>query len=113
MSWAVREGRSFRCAVMARAVVAVAVLITATTVLFGGRTVTADGSESAATGFKHCGTKKLYGKTLDIRVKGEMRSCQRVQRIIRGKCKIRRQHWSCFSFRTPDPPLVWFRSKEL
>jgi hypothetical protein len=108
----VREGRSSRCAIAARAAVAGAVLITATVVVAGG-TATADGSKSASKGFKHCGTKTLYGKTLDIRVKGEMRSCQRVQRIIRGKCKIRRKHWSCFSFRTPDPPLVWFRSKEL
>ena len=76
-------------------------------------TATADRPKPASKGFKHCGTKTLYGKTLDIRVKGEMRSCQRVQRIIRGKCEIQSKHWSCFSFRTPDPPLVWFRSKEL
>jgi len=61
--------------------------------------------------FKSCGTKALYGKTLDIRVRGKMRDCDRVQQIIRGRCNDGKR-WSCFSFRTPYPPLVWFRSRE-
>jgi len=88
-----------------------AVVITTTWVMLVS--AVADGSGRGSNGFKSCGTKTLYGKTLQIRVRGEMRSCERVQRIIRGKCKIQKKRWSCFSFRTPYPPLVWFRSKEL
>ena len=68
-------------------------------------------AQLARTGFKHCGTKKLYGHRLQISVRGKVRACERVRQIIRGECKDRKR-WSCFSFRTPDPPLVWFPSKE-
>ena len=58
-----------------------------------------------------CGTKQLYGKTLRIVVVGDPLPCAKVRRIIRGRCRSGRR-WSCFSFRTPDPLLVWFRSRE-
>jgi hypothetical protein len=92
---------------------AFAVAVASTAVWVTLASAAADAGQPDSTSSKSCGTKMLFGKTLNIRVKGEMRSCQRVQRIIRGKCKIQRKHWSCFSFTTPYPPLVWFRSKEL
>src|SRR5215212_10181903 len=60
---------------------------------------------------KRCGTKTLYGRTLAIRVVGDPLPCAKVRRIVRGRCR-ERHTWSCFSFRPPDPLLVWFREKE-
>jgi hypothetical protein len=68
--------------------------------------------ETAAAGTgRACGTKELYGKALHIHVVGEPIPCSRVQRIIRGRCR-ERSRWSCFSFRPPDPLLVWFKERE-
>jgi hypothetical protein len=58
-----------------------------------------------------CGTKRLYGHKLLIRVEGDPLPCDRVREIIRGRCKSGKT-WSCFSFRPPAPALVWFREKE-
>jgi hypothetical protein len=106
-----REGRCPRWQAAAKTALAAAVVITTMWIMLVS--AVAYGSQRGSNGFKSCGTKTLYGKTLQIRVRGQMRSCERVQRIIRGKCRIQKKRWSCFSFRTPDPPLVWFRAKEL
>jgi hypothetical protein len=58
-----------------------------------------------------CGTKQLFGKSLELRVVGERIPCSRVRKIVAGRCRETR-HWSCFSFRTPDPLLVWFKDRE-
>jgi hypothetical protein len=58
-----------------------------------------------------CGTKTLYGKTLPIFVVGKPIPCSEVQSIIRGRCRDGKT-WSCFSFRAPDPLLVWFPERE-
>jgi len=58
-----------------------------------------------------CGTKSLFGKPLELRVVGEQIPCSRVRRIVAGRCR-ETPHWSCFSFRTPDPLLVWFKERE-
>src|SRR5215208_3499679 len=58
-----------------------------------------------------CSTKVLFGKRLQLRVVGEQIPCARVQRIVAGRCRETR-HWSCFSFRTPDPLLIWFKERE-
>jgi hypothetical protein len=67
--------------------------------------------EGGRAGFKPCGTKELYDKTLEIRVTGKMRNCERVKQIVRGRCRDEKR-WSCFSLRTPYPPLLWYRSRE-
>jgi hypothetical protein len=58
-----------------------------------------------------CGTKTLYGKTYTIRVVGERIPCSKVRTIIRGSCRTTKT-WSCFSLRSPDPLLVWFKERE-
>jgi hypothetical protein len=58
-----------------------------------------------------CGTKQLFGKPLELRVVGKPIPCRRVQKIVAGRCRETRQ-WSCFSLRTPDPLLIWFRERE-
>jgi len=65
---------------------------------------------SAAAGTR-CGTKELYGKRLTIRVLGRRIPCAEVRQIVRGSCRAGRV-WSCFSFRPPDPLLVWFPESE-
>src|SRR3954468_4005600 len=69
--------------------------------------VPAEGQEPAST----CGTKRLLGRKLLIRVQGDPLPCSRVREIIRGRCDDGKT-WSCFSFRPPHPILVWFREKE-
>jgi hypothetical protein len=59
-----------------------------------------------------CGTKQLFGKPLELRVVGERIPCSRVRRIVAGTCHETPRAWSCFSFRTPDPLLVWFKERE-
>lgn len=66
---------------------------------------------SGSTATRACGTKQLYGRTLTIRVEGRLLPCDRVRRIVRGRCRDGRV-FSCFSFRAPGPLLVWFREKE-
>jgi len=58
-----------------------------------------------------CGTKSLFGKKLELRVVGEAIPCSSVRRIVAGRCRETRR-WSCFSLRTPDPLLIWFRERE-
>lgn len=58
-----------------------------------------------------CGAKRLYGRTLRIRVVGQLIHCAQVRKIVRGQCRDR-SVWSCFSFQAPDPLLVWFRSEQ-
>ena len=58
-----------------------------------------------------CGTKSLFGQPLELRVEGDPIPCDRVLRIVAGRCRETR-HWSCFSFRPPSPALVWFRERE-
>jgi hypothetical protein len=58
-----------------------------------------------------CATKRLYGKDHEIRVVGKPVSCDEVRRVIAGPCEDGKK-WSCFSFRPPDPVLVWFLEKE-
>jgi hypothetical protein len=58
-----------------------------------------------------CGTKRLYGHKLLIRVRGERLACSKIREIIRGRCHEGRT-WSCFSFWPPSPVLVWFREKD-
>jgi|tagenome__1003787_1003787.scaffolds.fasta_scaffold20955160_3 hypothetical protein len=58
-----------------------------------------------------CGTKKLYGKTLAIHVVGDQLPCSEVRKIIRGRCRTGKT-WSCFSFQSPAPLLVWFKEAE-
>jgi hypothetical protein len=58
-----------------------------------------------------CGTKRLYGHKLLIRVRGERLPCSKVREIIRGRCRESKT-WSCFSFWPPSPALVWFREKD-
>lgn len=58
-----------------------------------------------------CGTKRLYGHKLLIRVRGERLPCSEIRTIIRGRCRAGRT-WSCFSFWPPSPVLVWFREKD-
>ena len=58
-----------------------------------------------------CGTKTLYGRTLTIRVVGKRIPCSKVRTIIRGSCRAKKT-WSCFSLRSPDPLLIWFKERE-
>jgi hypothetical protein len=58
-----------------------------------------------------CGTKRLYGHKLLIRVRGEQLPCSKVRDVIRGRCRDSKA-WSCFSFHPPSPVLVWFREKD-
>jgi hypothetical protein len=58
-----------------------------------------------------CGTKRLYGHKLLIRVRGERLPCSKIREVIRGRCRESRT-WSCFSFWPPAPVLVWFREKD-
>jgi hypothetical protein len=58
-----------------------------------------------------CGTKQLFGKPLELHVVGKKIPCSRVRRIVAGRCRETR-HWSCFSLRTPDPLLIWFKERE-
>ncbi|HEV7750943.1 MAG TPA: hypothetical protein VGO71_05350 [Baekduia sp.] len=58
-----------------------------------------------------CGTKVLYGKSLPLSVVGRGISCAEVRNIVSGTCRDGKT-WSCFSFRAPDPLLVWFKSDE-
>jgi hypothetical protein len=58
-----------------------------------------------------CGTKSLYGRTYAIRVVGKRIPCSKVKTIIRGSCRTKRT-WSCFSLRSPDPLLIWFKERE-
>jgi hypothetical protein len=61
-----------------------------------------------------CGTTQLYGKTLRLAWRGDVHSCPRARELADGKCRVRVHHrWSCFSFRPPDPLLVWFPSDEM
>ena len=73
----------------------------------GSSTADAKGKRPA----KECGTKQLYGHLLTIKVRGELDSCRKVARIVRGSCGDGKR-WSCFSFHVPGPLLAWFRSKE-
>jgi hypothetical protein len=58
-----------------------------------------------------CATKRLYGQRLGVfLVDGDI-TCAAVRRIIRGPCRDGRI-WSCTSFRTPDPVLFWYRTRE-
>jgi hypothetical protein len=58
-----------------------------------------------------CATKRLYGQRLGVfLVDGDI-TCAAVRRIIRGRCRDGRV-WSCTSFRTPDPVLFWYRTRE-
>jgi hypothetical protein len=68
-------------------------------------------SSSARTSRVECGTKRLYGKSLTLSVVGRGISCAEVRKIVRGTCRDGKT-WSCFSFRAPDPLLVWFKSDE-
>jgi hypothetical protein len=60
-----------------------------------------------------CGTKELYGHELTIKVRGDLHSCSKVRRIVRGKCDLDSKPWACFSFQTPGPILAWFLAKEM
>jgi hypothetical protein len=91
-----------------------AVIGAMTLCLIGGGSALSASAHEAKTTHKastSCGTKLLYGKSVRIRVRGKRISCERVQQIVRGPCKDGKR-WSCFSARTPYPPLFWFRSKE-
>jgi hypothetical protein len=68
-------------------------------------------SSSARPSRVECGTKMLYGKSLTLSVVGRGISCAEVRKIVRGTCRDGKT-WSCFSFRAPDPLLVWFKSDE-
>jgi hypothetical protein len=67
--------------------------------------------DDAGTATGGCGTKELYGRELEIRVVGRPLPCAQVRRIVAGPCRDGKV-WSCFSFRPPDPALVWFRERE-
>jgi hypothetical protein len=70
------------------------------------------GSAQAPDGTPYtCGTKRLYGHKLLIRVRGERLPCSKIRAIIRGRCRESKT-WSCFSFWPPSPVLVWFREKD-
>jgi hypothetical protein len=87
-----------------RAAAAIALLLT----LF----VAVPGAAQAPDGTPYtCGTKRLYGHKLLIRVRGERLACSKVREVIRGRCHEGRT-WSCFSFWPPSPVLVWFREKD-
>ena len=60
---------------------------------------------------RDCGTKALYGHKLELHVVGKKIPCEEVRKITRGACR-RGKLWSCFSFRPPDPVLVWFPERE-
>jgi hypothetical protein len=59
-----------------------------------------------------CGTKLLYGKPLELRVRGKQLECAQVLRIVDGACR-RRRTWTCWPPWTPGPALVWFRTREM
>jgi hypothetical protein len=69
------------------------------------------GDEGAPSSSRECGTKQLYGKALAIHVVGDRLDCAQVRQIIRGPCRPRKE-WSCFSLRSPDPLLIWFKETE-
>jgi hypothetical protein len=85
-----------------------AVLAAATLAACGGSDENGDRAK------RDCGTKELYGRTLTLHFVGRPMSCGRARAIAAGSCdqRISRKRWACFSFRTPDPVLVWFLEKE-
>lgn len=68
-----------------------------------------DGARSGAR--RDCGTKELYGHKLELHVVGKTIPSEQVRKITRGACRPGKV-WSCFSFRPPDPVLVWFPERE-
>jgi hypothetical protein len=69
------------------------------------------GADAAGGAEVPCATKRLYGHRLGVfLVDGDI-TCAAVRRIIRGPCRDGRT-WSCMSFRTPYPVLVWYRTRE-
>ncbi|MFL5909496.1 MAG: hypothetical protein ACJ768_02840 [Gaiellaceae bacterium] len=73
--------------------------------------VTACGRPAEASVQRDCGTKELYGHALRIHVAGKPIPCSQVREIVKGRCRDGHV-WSCFSFRSPAPILVWFRDRE-
>lgn len=49
-----------------------------------------------------------------MRVEGEGEGlpCEEIEEIVSGPCEDERDGWACFSFRAPDPVLVWFPADE-
>src|SRR4051794_4051204 len=73
--------------------------------------VLAGGGEAQGAAAKECGTKRLYGRSLPLLVRGQPVSCARVRHIVGGRCDAGKR-WSCFSLRPPDPLLIWFKERE-
>jgi hypothetical protein len=73
---------------------------------------TAAGSAPPRPDAAGCGTKQLYGKPLELRVRGKQLDCGQVRRIVDGACR-RRRTWTCWPPWTPGPALVWFRTREM
>ena len=72
----------------------------------------AESSSGADHKVRKCGHTRLYGHALTIKVRGEPLPCDKVHRIIRGRCDPDGEPWFCFSFWVPGPPLAWIRSEE-
>lgn len=75
-------------------------------------TATVATSASAQSTNVSCGTKQLYGKALELRVRGKPLDCAQVRGIVDGACRHRRT-WTCWPPWTPGPALVWFRTREM
>jgi hypothetical protein len=70
---------------------------------------------AASSGTKtSCGAAQRFGHQFDVRIGGAPISCGKALEVIDGPCKIRQKHdWSCFSFQTTSPFIVWFPTKEM
>jgi hypothetical protein len=69
------------------------------------------GDDASSEARRDCGTKELHGRELRLHVVGKRIPCSEVREIVRGECRDGKV-WSCFSFRPPDPILVWFPERE-
>jgi hypothetical protein len=63
---------------------------------------------------ERCGTTTLYGTKLPLHTMGTGVQCADVDRITSGSCTFDpKETWGCFSFRSKNPVLVWFKTEEM
>lgn len=76
--------------------------------------VTGNAGASRASSPTDCGSKALFGRQFSLKVVGASIHCVDARRLVSERCAIHSERpWSCFSFRGPDPFVVWFPSQEL
>ncbi len=63
---------------------------------------------------RDCGTHRLFKRPFRVHIEGKPLTCQEAHRIFTRPCAIRlNSYWSCFSFRQPEPFLIWFPTNEI